>query len=47
MGAGEMQRLSAAFANIKARFDERNHEGLICKQGFYKACSVWKLQKAS
>jgi hypothetical protein len=47
MGAGEMQRLSAVFADIKARFDERNHEGLVCKQGFYKACSVLKLQKAS
>jgi hypothetical protein len=42
------QQLDAAFARIKARFDERNRGcGLICKHGFYKACSVLKLQKAS
>jgi hypothetical protein len=47
MGAGDVQRFCAVFAKIKARFDERNHDGLICKQGFYEACSVLKLQKAS
>jgi hypothetical protein len=47
MGAGDVQQFCAVFAKIKARFDERNHDGLICKQGFYKACSVLKLQKAS
>jgi hypothetical protein len=42
------QQLDAAFARIKARFDERNRGcGLICKHGFYKACSVLKLQKSS
>jgi len=47
MGAGDVQQLYAVFAKIKARFDERNHDGLVCKHGFYKACSVLKLQKAS
>jgi len=47
MGAGDVQKLGAVFAKIKARFDERNHDGLICKQGSYKDCSVLKLQKAS
>ena len=47
MGAGDVQQFCAVFAKIKARFDERNRDGLICKQGFYKACSVLKLQKQS
>ena len=47
MGAGDVQQLGAVFAKIKARFDERNRDGLICKQGFHKACSVLKLQKPS
>jgi hypothetical protein len=47
MGAGDVQQLDAVFAKIRARFDERNRGGLICKHGFYKACSVLKLQKAS
>jgi hypothetical protein len=47
MGAGDVQQFCAVFAKIKARFDERNHDGLVCKHGFYKACSVLKLQKAS
>jgi hypothetical protein len=45
--AGDLERLDAVFAKIKARFDARNHDGLICKQGLDKACSVLKLQKAS
>jgi hypothetical protein len=47
MEAGDVQRFRAVFAKIKARFDERNNNGLICKQGFYNDCSVVKLQKAS
>jgi hypothetical protein len=47
MGAGDVQQFCSVFAKIKARFDERNRDGLICKQGFYKACSVLKLQKQS
>lgn len=37
----------AIFAKVKARFDVQTRDGLICKQGFYKACSVLKLQKQS
>lgn len=46
MKAQELQKL---FAGIKAQFDERTpeHDGLICKQGFYMGCYVLKLQKAS
>jgi len=47
MGAGDVQQFCAVFAKIKARFDERNHDGLVCKHGFYTGCSVLKLQKAS
>jgi hypothetical protein len=47
MEAGDVQHLSAVFAKVKIRFDERKRDGLICKQGFYKSCSVLKLQKAS
>jgi hypothetical protein len=47
MGAGDVRQLGAKLAKIKAQFDERNRDGLICKQGFYKGCSVLKLQKAS
>lgn len=47
MDAGDVQRVRAVFAKIKARFDERNNDGLICKQGFYNDCSVVKLQRAS
>jgi hypothetical protein len=47
MEAGDVQRFRAVFAKIKARFDERNKDGLICKQGFYNDCSVVKLQRAS
>jgi hypothetical protein len=47
MRTGEVQPLDAVFAKIKVRFDERSRNGLICKQGSYKACSVLKLQKPS
>lgn len=47
MGAGDVRQFGGVFARIKARFDERNHDGLVCKEGFYEACSVLKLQKAS
>jgi hypothetical protein len=47
MEAGDVQRFRAVFAKIKTRFDERNDDGLICKQGFYNDCSVVKLQRAS
>ena len=47
MGAGDVQQFGAVFARIKARFDARKHDGLVCKEGFYEACSVLKLQKAS
>jgi DNA-binding MarR family transcriptional regulator len=47
MGAGDVRQLDVVFAKVKARFDERNRDGLICKQGFYNDCSVLKLQKAS
>jgi hypothetical protein len=47
MGVNHVQRSGAVFAKIKARFDARNRDGLICKQGFYKSCSVLKLQKTS
>ena len=41
------QPFDTVFAQIKARFDEQSRNGLICKQGSYKACSVLKLQKPS
>ena len=47
MEAGDVQRFCAVFAKIKARFDERSKDGLICKQGFYTHCPVVKLQRAS
>lgn len=47
MEAKDAQQFCAVFARIKARFDERDSDGLVCKQGFYKACCVLKLQKAS
>jgi hypothetical protein len=47
MKAGDVQHVDTVFAKIKARFDKRSHDGLICKQGFYKDCFVLKLQKAS
>jgi hypothetical protein len=47
MRTGDVQQLDTVFAKIKVRFDERNRNGLICKQGSYKACSVLKLQKPS
>jgi hypothetical protein len=47
METGDLQQLGAVFAKIKARFDERSHDGLLCKQGFYKACAVLKLQRPS
>jgi hypothetical protein len=43
----EVHRFRAVFAKIQIRFDERKSDGLLCKQGFYKDCSVLKLQKAS
>jgi hypothetical protein len=47
MGPGAEQPFDEVFAKIKARFDEQSRNGLICKQGSYKACSVLKLQKPS
>jgi hypothetical protein len=47
MEAGGVQQFRAVFAKSKARFEERNSGGLACKHGFYKGCSVLKLQKAS
>jgi hypothetical protein len=47
MRTGNVQQLDTVFAKIKVRFDERSRNGLICKQGSYKACSVLKLQKPS
>ncbi len=49
METDDVQQLSAVFVKIKSDFDKRQsgRNGLICKQGFYKACSVLKLQKAS
>src|ERR1700721_933645 len=41
------QPFDTVFAKIKARFDEQSRNGLICKQGSYKACSVLKLKKPS
>jgi hypothetical protein len=43
-----LRAIDASFREIKARYDER-HPGqdLLCKQGFYKNCSVLKLQKPS
>jgi hypothetical protein len=46
-GVGDVHQFGAVFAKIKARFDERDNDGLMCKQGFYKHCSVLKLQKSS
>ncbi|HEY1461837.1 MAG TPA: hypothetical protein VGF44_00300 [Terriglobales bacterium] len=44
-----LQMIDAAFRLIKKHYDERyaSRDELICKQGFYKNCSVLKLQKAS
>jgi hypothetical protein len=47
MAVSDMQEFRAQFEKIKARFDERNNDGLICKQAFYKDCAVLKLQKGS
>jgi hypothetical protein len=35
------------FARVAAKFVMRGRDGLVCKQGSYKACSVLKLQKRS
>jgi hypothetical protein len=47
MGASEVKQFGRVFAKIKAHFDKRERDGLVCKQGFYKGCSVLKLQKAT
>ena len=47
MEAGDVQRFCAVFEKIKASFDNRHKDGLICKQGFYDHCPVVKLQRAS
>ena len=47
MEASDVLRVRATFAKIKAHFDERKREGLICKLGFYNDCPVLKLQKPS
>ena len=41
------QEFDALFAKVKARFDQRPRDGLICKRGFYRSSAVLKLQKAS
>lgn len=40
-------RLDSIFANVKARFEAQDRDGLVCKHGFYKASWVLKLQKPS
>jgi hypothetical protein len=47
MEDADVHRFRKVFAKIKACFDQRNSDELICKQGFYNGCSVLKLQKAS
>jgi len=47
MEAGDLQQFGVIFAKIKAHFDARRSDGLICKQGFYNDCFVLKLQKPS
>lgn len=47
MEVSDVKNCRAVFIKIKARFDEGENGGLICKQGFYNDCSVLKLQKAS
>ena len=47
MGVGVVPPLDAVFARAAASFALRNSDGLVCKQGSYKACSVLKLQKRS
>ena len=43
------EQFQTPFAKIKSRFDQQTpaRDGLICKQGYYKKCSVLKLQKAA
>jgi hypothetical protein len=47
MNLANIQELNDTFARIKARFDARSRDGLVCKQGFYKDLCVVKLQKPS
>jgi hypothetical protein len=47
MGLSVKLPFDAVFADMKIRFDERSRDGLVCKQGSYKDCSVLKLQKPS
>ena len=41
------KQFETVFARVKARFDERPSQGLVCKRGFYGESYVLKLQKAS
>jgi hypothetical protein len=45
----DLQKIDASFRKIKKRYDARSShaDALICKQGFYKSCTVLKLQKPS
>lgn len=45
----DLQEIGASFRKIKQRYDAHflGNSGLVCKQGFYKKCSVLKLQKPS
>lgn len=47
MGAAVVPPPDALFARVAANFVKRNRDGLVCKEGSYKACSVLKLQKRS
>ena len=46
-GFSDLQQLNHLFTKIKVEFDERDQDGLVCKQGCYSDCCVLKLQKAS
>ena len=43
------REIRSLFPKIKSLYDKRRpvHEGLVCKQGFYRNCCVVKLQKPS
>ena len=47
MGVGVVPPLDAVFARVAGSFARRSRDGLVCKQGSYRACSVLKLQKRS
>lgn len=47
MKTNNLSQFDSTFAKAKARFDAQSRDGLVCKQGFYKASAVLKLQKPS